>query len=111
MGETPTLRNEMESQANSPSHWTAAWRTVVFILAAASIWCLLAEMYGLCSMRTFTLWILIPATIVLYALAIWDRGRGDGTLWRGVIIGSLAGLLAAVAYDVFRLPFVFSRAR
>jgi hypothetical protein len=93
-----------------PQHWTATWRTVIFFLAASSIWCLLAEMYGLCSMRTFTLWILIPATIVLYALAIWDRKSGDGTLWRGVMIGSLAGLLAAIAYDVFRLPFVFSHA-
>jgi hypothetical protein len=27
-----------------------------------------------------------------------------------VMIGSLAGLLAAVAYDIFRLPFVFSTA-
>jgi hypothetical protein len=93
-----------------PRHWSAAWRVVIFALAATSIWCLLAEMYGLCSMRTFTLWILIPATILLYALAFFDRSRGDGTLWRGVIIGSLAGFLAAVAYDVFRLPFVFSNA-
>jgi hypothetical protein len=65
-------------------------------------------MYGLCSMRAFTFWILIPATILLYALAIWDRSRGDGTLWRGVMIGSIAGLLGAIAYDLFRLPFVFS---
>jgi hypothetical protein len=83
---------------------------VIFLLAASSIWCMLAEMYRLCSMQFFTLWILIPATVVLYALAGWDRMRGDGTLWRGVMIGSLAGLLAAVAYDVFRLPFVFSHA-
>src|SRR5439155_4210316 len=33
-----------------------------------------------------------------------------GTLWRGVIFGSVAGFLSAVAYDVFRLPFVFSHA-
>jgi hypothetical protein len=93
-----------------PAHWTAAWRTIIFVLAATSIWCLLAEMYHLCSMQFFTFWILIPATLVLYALAAWDRRRGDGTLWRGVMIGSLAGFLAAVAYDVFRLPFVFSHA-
>jgi hypothetical protein len=93
-----------------PNHWNATWRSVVFFLAATSIWCLLVEMYGLCSMRLFTFWVLIPATAVLYALAFWDRARGDGVLWRGVIIGSLAGLVAAVAYDVFRLPFVFSHA-
>src|SRR2546423_3921142 len=91
-----------------PTHWNAAWRTVIFFLAASSIWCLLAEMYGLCSMRAFTFWVLIPATIILYGLAIWDRKAGDGTLWRGVMIGSVAGLFGAIAYDVFRLPFVFS---
>jgi len=91
-------------------HWDAGWRALIFLLAASSIWCLLVEMYGLCSMRLFVLWALIPATALLYALAAWDRRRGDGTLWRGVMIGSLAGLLAAVAYDLFRLPFVFSTA-
>ena len=82
---------------------------VVFTLAAMSIWCLLAEFYGLCSMRTFTIWVLAPATIALVVLAVLDRMRSDGELWRGVVIGAVAGFLAAVAYDVFRLPFVFSR--
>src|SRR5438105_841869 len=95
-------------QLERARHWSTGWRLVVVLLAASSIWCLLAEMYGLCSMRVFTIWILIPATIVLYALAAWDRTAGDGTLWRGVVIGSVSGFLAAVAYDVFRLPFVFS---
>jgi hypothetical protein len=99
-----------DNESPHPRHWNATWRTVIFFLAATSIWCLLAEMYGLCSMQTFTIYILIPATILLYALALWDRSRGDGTLWRGVLIGSIAGFLAAVAYDVFRLPFVFSHA-
>lgn len=98
------------AQSTRPNHWDATWRAIIFFLAATSIWCLLVEMYGLCSMRLFTFWVLIPATIALYALAVWDRARGDGTLWRGVMIGSLAGFLAAVAYDLFRLPFVFSNA-
>ncbi len=88
--------------------WTFAGRALVFVLAATSIWCLLAEMYHLCDMRTFALLILIPATVALYGLALLDRQAGDGQLWRGVMIGSAAGLVAAVAYDVFRLPFVFS---
>jgi hypothetical protein len=101
----------MTSMPTSPrSHWTLPWRAVVFVLAATSIWCLLAEMYGLCSMRSFTFAILIPATALLYGLAAWDRSRGDGALLRAVVIGSAAGFVAAVAYDVFRLPFVFSHA-
>ena len=89
--------------------WTPAWRAVVFVLAAASIWCLLAEFYGLCSMRTFTVYVLVPATAVLVLLAAYDRARGDGRLWRAVAVGAVAGLAAAVAYDLFRLPFVFAR--
>ncbi len=88
--------------------WTGPGRTLVFFLAATSIWCLLSEMYHLCDMRTFFYFILLPATALLYGIAILDRFRGDGRLWRAVIIGSLGGLAGAVAYDVFRLPFVFS---
>jgi len=89
--------------------WTPAGRAVVFVLAATSIWCLLAEFYGRCPIRTFALWILIPATLALVALAAHDRARGDRRLWRGVMIGAAGGLVAAAAYDLFRLPFVFSR--
>jgi hypothetical protein len=86
--------------------WTAAGRALVFLLSAASIWCLLAEFYGICTMRTFTLWVLIPATIVLVAIMLTDWAGGDGRLWRATIIGAVSGLLAACAYDLFRLPFV-----
>jgi len=90
--------------------WSAPGRVLVFALAATSIWCLLAEMYNLCNMRTFFYAILFPSTIALYGIAILDRNRGDGRLWRAVIIGTLAGLVGAVAYDIFRLPFVYSDA-
>jgi hypothetical protein len=83
---------------------------LVFVLSAASIWCLLSEMYGLCDMRTFFYAVLLPATAALYGLALLDRAAGDRRLFRAVMIGSLAGLCGAVAYDVFRLPFVFSDA-
>ncbi|MBX6312720.1 MAG: hypothetical protein IRY99_07370 [Isosphaeraceae bacterium] len=104
----------MESGAVSPlsgrwSLWSVPGRLVVFILSATSIWCLLAEFYGLCSMRDFTLYISIPAGLVLIALAAADALAGDGRLLRGILIGAAGGLIAAVAYDLFRLPFVFAR--
>lgn len=98
-----------EIAVSGPSFWTPAWRAVVFFLSATSIWCLLAEFYGLCTMRTFAIYVLIPATALLIVLALWDLLKGDRSLWRAVLIGSAAGLLAAFAYDIFRLPFVFSR--
>jgi hypothetical protein len=104
----------MNAPKPSPSlpafcQWTWQGRGLVFILSATSIWCLLAEFYGLCSMRKFTFAILLPATAVLVGLAVLDRWRGDRALWHALLVGAAAGLLAAVAYDVLRLPFVFAR--
>src|SRR3954471_20956287 len=90
--------------------WTPAGRAVVFFLSATSIWCLLAEFYGLCSMRTFTFFVLIPATILLIAIALLDRQKGDRRLWNACLIGAIGGFLAAVAYDTFRIPFVIAAA-
>lgn len=89
--------------------WTPAGRALIFTLAASSIWCLLAEFYGLCSMRTFTYFVSIPALSLLTGLAIYDRVRGDRQTWNAVLVGALAGLAAAVAYDVFRIPFVYAK--
>ncbi len=81
----------------------------VFALAGSSIACLLADFYKLCPMNIFTWFIFLPALMALGVLAVFDRARGEGHIWRAVWIGCLAGLLAAVAYDVFRLPFVFAK--
>ncbi len=79
------------------SRWTVPGRFIVFNLAGTSIWCLLAEFYSLCSMRTFTLFISIPAMAVLTVMAMADRLQGDARLWRGVLIGATAGLIATAA--------------
>ena len=91
------------------NHWNSHGRWLVFVLAASSIACLLADFYRLCPMRIFTPFIFLPALLALFAFAALDRWHGDGQLWRAVSVGLIAGLLAAVAYDVFRLPFVFAK--
>jgi hypothetical protein len=78
-------------------------------LAASSIACLLFDFYGLCTMRVFTPFIFLPAIVALFVAALFDRRRGNGQLWRAVMIGLVGGLLAALAYDIFRLPFVFAQ--
>lgn len=99
----------MHSPAQATFPWSAIERAGVFALASTSIGCLLVEFYGLCSMRGFTLGVFVPALTALLVWAALDRRRGGGfvshTVWRGLA----AGLIAAVAYDVFRLPFVFAR--
>jgi hypothetical protein len=51
--------------------WTWQGRILVFALSATSIWYLLAEFYGLCSMQTFTVAVLLPATVTLTAHLIF----------------------------------------
>ena len=95
-------------KASIKSHWTTSGRLLVFLLAASSIACLLLDFYQICPMRLFTIFIFVPALVALFAFAFFDRQRGDGQLWQAVAMGLVAGLLAAVAYDAFRLPFVFA---
>ncbi len=90
------------------THWTVPGRTAVFILASTSSFCLLSHFYGLCPMGAFALWVFLPALMLLAAMGIADFLRGPKDLSRNLLQASLAGFLAAVAYDVFRLPFVFS---
>ena len=63
-------------------------------------------------MHLFGCWILPPATLLLTYLA-WNTRHGGRHLsnphsW--IVQGALGGLIAAVAYDLYRLPFVLKGA-
>lgn len=60
-------------------------------------------------MRFFLFTVFIPAIAALIAIAAADLLMGAGTLAREIGVGIAAGLIAAIAYDIFRLPFVYSR--
>jgi hypothetical protein len=83
-------------------------RFTVFGLAFLSFACLLGEIYGLWSMHWFGCWVLLPATTLL-ALIAWrvrqrpPRAR-DPCTW--IVEGAAGGVVAAVAYDLYRLVFV-----
>ncbi|MDF2441493.1 MAG: hypothetical protein JWN98_2477 [Abditibacteriota bacterium] len=98
-------------------------RFVVFTLASMSFACLLGEFYSLWSMRAFACVILLPATLVLVALAIAGSRLGSEAIDRAqstsarqelaqaatwIREGALGGIMAAIAYDLFRVPFVLS---
>ena len=98
--------SSIQSQRN---YWGTPGRCIVFVIAATSIASLIADLYGVCSMYLFTSCVFMPATVLLLAFVAIDRFCGNGLLWRAVWIGLVGGLIATVVYDVFRLPFVFSK--
>lgn len=87
-------------------------RLVVFVLAWLSFGCLLGQFYGLWTMHLFGCWVLPPATVLLGLAAYWNRGRPPGPesphTW--IVQGALGGVVAAIAYDLYRLPFVLNGA-
>src|SRR5579862_2740791 len=59
-------------------------------------------------MRSFTFLVFLPAMVVLVGLTAVDCALGTQRLCRAVMMGLAGGIVAAIAYDLFRLPFVFS---
>lgn len=87
-------------------------RPLVFILAFLSFACLLGQFYSLWTMRFFGCWVLPPATGLL-ALVAWrhrDGARGMSNPHTWIVHGAIAGVAAAVAYDLYRVPFVLGGA-
>ena len=86
-------------------------RAAVFALALLSFACLLGQFYGLWTMHVFGCWVLPPATALLVLIAYRHRrARGLNSPWIWITQGALGGILAAIAYDLYRLPFVLNGA-
>lgn len=88
-------------------------RMLVWSLASMSIACLLGQFYGRWSMKAFAGLVMLPCAVALAWLAraryfpksLLSAGFDQR---RAIIQGALGGLLAVVAYDLFRLPFVLA---
>lgn len=75
----------------------------MWLLASLSFAALLWEFYGLGKMRTFALVTFPPALIALVFLA------HSSTRLRQIIVeGAIGGVVAAIVYDIFRVPFVLA---
>lgn len=79
-------------------------RPALWLLASLSFACLLGQFYSLWSMRAFAPCVLLPATLLMIVLAF----KGSAQTRFIVGQGALAGLFAAVVYDLFRVPFVMA---
>ncbi len=85
-------------------------RSVVFGLAWLSFGCLLGHFYGLWTMHLFGCWVLPPATLLLAFCAYSHRTDPAGlrSPFTWITQGTAGGIVAALAYDLYRLPFVLS---
>jgi len=96
-------------RSGHPGRGLAPWpvRIALFVAACASVFPLLAWVYGLGSFRA---WALAsgPLVIGVVATAVWlDRtGRWPATR-AALLAGALGGLVGSLAYDLFRVPFVY----
>ena len=87
-------------------------RAAVFASAFLSFACLLGQFYGLWTMHFFGCWVLPSATALLAVIAYSHRHdvRGLSSPRTWVMHGTLGGPVAAIAYDLYRLPFVLNGA-
>jgi len=83
------------------------WRATIFLLASLSFACLLGTFYGFWQMQNFACWAYLPAVVILGVVAAAKRSELPS---RWIVYGTAGGLIAAVAYDLFRLPFVIAGA-
>jgi hypothetical protein len=87
-------------------------RAVVFALAFLSFACLLGQFLGFWTMHLFGCWVLPPSTALLAVIAYRSRHepRGATSAFTWIVQGAIGGIVAAVAYDLYRLPFVLGGA-
>ena len=87
-------------------------RVTVFGLAFLSFACLLGQFFELWTMHLFGCWVLPPATALLVVIACLHRDQPTGAAnphtW--IAQGAAGGVVAALAYDLYRLPFVLGGA-
>ena len=89
--------------------WTSSGRALIFLLAATSILCLIIDAEGYVTLRSFFFAILGPAYLALAAIAVLNRSKGDGQLFRAIKFGAIAGIVGAIVFFIFRMPFVYSQ--
>lgn len=88
--------------------WTSSGRLLIFLLAATSIFCLILDSEGFVTLRSFFFAGLAPAYVSLVSIALVNRTKGDGQLFRAIKFGAIAGIAGAIVFFIVRVPFVYS---
>ena len=81
-------------------------RYTCFLACGASVGALLLKVWGVMPMQQAFLWLTVPA--ILFVLWLWRR---RGPVGEAISVGFAAGLVASIAYDLARIPFVIAGMR
>jgi hypothetical protein len=79
------------------------------VLAGGSIAALLADVYGVAAMATVFWFVSVPSMILLTVLA--TTARVSAELRERIRVGTVAGVLGTLAYDLVRIPFALAGQR
>lgn len=85
------------------------WPVLILIaaLGMTSVVPLLAWVSDLSDFQTVLLWVAVPGSLTLVALSfLSQRGERWPSVYTTLRLGVVAGVIGAVAYDLFRVPFL-----
>jgi hypothetical protein len=94
------------SQGIASESWTIRTRVWAFALGATSVGSLILHFYGIMQLRLGAPCLALPAFALLAWVYFANRAGPKHFLSRQILIGVIAGFLACIAYDLFRVPFV-----
>jgi len=83
------------------------WRLSVVVLGFTSVASLLGWVYGLGSFAFLFRAVTLPGAVLLGGVALWSAVANREALGQVLVLGTMAGLIGTLGYDIFRLPFVF----
>lgn len=83
------------------------WRALLVALGFSSVASLLGWVYGLASFATLFRWVTLPGALILVLLAVRSAQGGAGGIGPVLTVGAFSGLVGTLAYDLFRVPFIF----
>ena len=100
---TATMKPQFGGRAQKAAHWLFLNRCPLCLMGCgmAPIAALCLTIFGLWSLRVATLAVVFPAVLIVAVIVARSAAAG-----RIALIGFSVGLVAVLAYDVFRLWFV-----
>ncbi len=104
-----SVPSNMPEQAVADIPVEVSWplRAFIVVLGFSSVASLLGWVYGLASFAVLFRMVTLPGAVLLVVLAVWSSTGNQRSLGPTLVLGTVAGMIGTLGYDVFRMPFVF----